>query len=386
MWLSHRTLQHLLMGSRNAYTSDRMGRADSIRISVAEIQAFLRKTSHPDATVTATKPLGETEGDEIKGYGYGKPLRITFTSQGKEEQVVLRTMSPDPFGHDRRADRIDAMALSFDTFNQVPRHIQALDVGVFNDAGELVSLPRGEPFLLTTYVDGDLYAKDLFALKGQEHAAPTDVARAQALALYLADLHKTPAQAAQYRRSIRDTLCAGEGILGQIDGYPKDHPVATSARLRKLEEAALRWRWQLNERGHRARRTHGDFHPFNILFRQGTDLSVLDCSRGGVGEPADDVTCLSVNYLFIALTHRSDFGGAHRQLWKTFWDTYLAASGDHELLQVVAPFFAWRLLVVASPLWYPHLDNALRDRLLRLAERLLAGTPFDPAGIDGLSA
>ena len=34
---------------------------------------------------------------------------------------------------------------------------------------------------------------------------------------------------------------------------------------------------------------HGDFHPWNLLFREGVEFSVLDRSRGEWGEPADDV-------------------------------------------------------------------------------------------------
>jgi hypothetical protein len=136
--------------------------------------------------------------------------------------------------------------------------------------------------------------------------------------------------------------------------------------------------------GRRARRTHGDFHPFNLLFRHGTDFSVLDCSRGAAGEPADDVTCLSINYLFFALCARGRFDGALRELWHIFWDTYLTASGDAEVLRWVAPFFTWRALVVASPVWYPHIDDGLRRRLLGFAQRLLDDASFTPATVDVL--
>ena len=45
---------------------------------------------------------------------------------------------------------------------------------------------------------------------------------------------------------------------------------------------------------------HGDFHTWNILFREGTDFSVLDRSRGEWGEwgeAVDDVICLALNVL-----------------------------------------------------------------------------------------
>src|SRR5437867_3783684 len=46
------------------------------------------------------------------------------------------------------------------------------------------------------------------------------------------------------------------------------------------EAAPVSSRWRLRTRAHRLSRTHGDFHPRNLLFREGTDFSGLDRSRG----------------------------------------------------------------------------------------------------------
>ncbi len=355
-------------------------------ITHARVQRYLQRRGHPNATVIDMTPLGQEAQEGLKDYGYGCPIRVRFISDGAQRDVVLRTMSPDPFGHDRRADRIGNLILSYDTFDTIPRHIQPLDVGVFDDTGELLSLPAGEGFLVTEYVEGELYASDLHAMANRHTATPRDLDRARALALTLAELHRLPTEhtAETYRRSVRDTLGAGEGIFGLCDSYPPDHPVATAARLEAIEHAALAWRWRLRAFEHRVRRTHGDFHPFNILFREGTDFTVLDCSRGALGEPADDVTCLSINYLFFALTTQEHFDGALRAAWDAFWNTYLGATNDEDMLRVVAPFFAWRGLVVASPLWYPQVPNTVRDRLMRMIERLLDGASFHPADIEGL--
>jgi len=69
-------------------------------------------------------------------------------------------------------------------------------------------------------------------------------------------------------------------------------------------------------------------------------------------------------------------------LWQAFWKTYLSGTSDWELLEVIAPFFAWRALVVASPVWYPDLSRAQRDRLIRFAERVLDQGAFEPESAD----
>src|SRR5438105_654400 len=82
-------------------------------------------------------------------------------------------------------------------------------------------------------------------------------------------------------------------------------------------------------------RRPGDCHPFNIVFDARGDLVLLDTSRGSEGDPADDVACLAINYLFFALEEEQAWGGL-RELWYRFWDVYLSESGDQEVLDVVA--------------------------------------------------
>jgi len=348
------------------------------RVYRDRFEAYLRKMGFLDAQIIAFEALGVEVQEDLKAHSYGRPVRARFTAGGSEHDLVIRTAKPDAFGHERRADRVYQMALASDTFRRIPKHIQAYDAGAFSEDGSMVSLARGEPFLITDYVEGELYAHDLKALEGQARPGARDIERARVLARYLAELHKEPASHVDYERRIRDTLGDGEGIFGITDGYPEDLPVAPPDRLRTIEKMCIEWRWMLKGRTHRSRRTHGDFHPFNILFREPTDLSVLDASRGGVGEPADDLTCLSINYLFFSLVSHGKFEGALRHLWDEFWSTYLDCSGDQEILEVVAPFFTWRALVLACPAWYPSINNRVRDRMLRFAECLLSGAKFAP--------
>jgi aminoglycoside phosphotransferase (APT) family kinase protein len=124
---------------------------------------------------------------------------------------------------------------------------------------------------------------------------------------------------------------------------------------------------------------HGDFHPWNILFRTGSDFTVLDRSRGEWGEAADDVTCLALNYFFFSLQRSGKLEGDFERLWTRFWERYLERSGDRAMLEVAAPFIAFRGLVMANPLWYPALDEGLRGRLLRFVLNVLQDERFDPA-------
>ncbi len=343
-----------------------------------KVQRFLRRCGYPDARIESMAPLGQDEQVGTKSYGYGRPLAISFATGGSVVRLVLRTMSADPFGHQRRSDRIRVLVDSFDVFKDFPQHVRPLQVGTLEQDGELRKMAFGEPFLVTEFAEGVLYAVDLGQLGKMDRARPIDLQRAETLARFLAKLHSEPAERGTYRRDLRDTIGGGEGIFGLCDSYPGEHKVAGLKRLEEIELAAVRRRWRLRDKEARARRTHGDFHPFNILFREGTDFSLLDASRGGAGEPADDVTCLCINYLFFGLIQRGRFEGPQRELWDRFWQTYLDRTGDTELLEAAALYFAWRGLVLASPVWYPGIDDGVRDRLLRFVERVLGADSFDP--------
>lgn len=349
----------------------------------------------PNAADIRISPLGADEGTDHsdqteKGFGYGKPLYIAVTGPtGQVQELVFHTESAGEFGHDRRSDRAHDMLLAADTYRTIPRQVAALDVGAITEDGRLRSLADTREFyLLTEYAPGSLYADDLRRIARAATLSPRDRRRGELLADYLVALHEPRLDHARlYRRAVRDLLGHGEGIFGLIDGYPdRGAPGASIERLRALEAICWEWRWRLRDCEYRLTRTHGDFHPFNILFDDSDRLSLLDASRGCMGDAADDVSCLVINYAFFALEHRDAWAGALRELWYGFFRRYLDGSRDDEVLEVLPPFFAWRALVLCNPTWYPAMSAAHRDALLGLTEDILTAECFDPECVEVLFA
>ena len=162
----------------------------------------------------------------------------------------------------------------------------------------------------------------------------------------------------------------------------KDVDEITDKDLCQIEKECVEWRWKLKAKARRCAQVHGDYHPWNIMFRQGKDFTVLDRSRGEWGEPADDTSALSVNYIFYSLQAYGRLTGPFERLFKLFWTTYLKKTGDEEMLTVVQPFFAWRGLVIASPVWYPNLSPEVRARLFSFVRNVLQTETFDVEGIN----
>jgi hypothetical protein len=347
-----------------------------------ELERFVA-SALPGARLVGVRALGADSNvaDRTrKGTGYGAPIRLDVEREGRVEALVLHTATPNEFGHDRRADRAAELVLAADTFGLLPDHTRVVDVGAYAEDGGFVSLKHtGEFYLLTTWAEGTPYAQSLREVGVRKRALAQDVQKAERLAGYLAELHREPLRdRAAYVRSLRDLVGAGEGIFGIADGYADDVPGADRARLEKIELLCVEARHRLRQKHHRLRRVHGDFHPFNLLFDDIGKLSLLDASRGCLGDPADDVTALAVNYLFFALEHEGSWREGFRPLWQRFFERYLGATRDDELADVVAPFFAWRALVLACPTWYPKLRAESRERLLGFVESLLEGRRFTP--------
>jgi hypothetical protein len=349
------------------------------------LEAYLRSRFGPGTCLLSYRPIGkESSKGAYKRYGYGSPLKVTFQVGRIRRSAVLETMSPGPFGHEHMADRAQAILWDYDSYGRLPRHVNALDVGAFTRRQELFSVAHAqEYFVLTQWVEGTSYYDDLRRLITGGSLRMQDRQRARQLATYLATIHRRKRRDPHlYRRRLRELIGHGECIMGLTDSYPLPFGFITEDRLRTIEDACNQWRWRPRDRTNRLSQVHGDFHPWNVLFRKGMDFSVLDRSRGEWGEPADDVTSMTINYLFWSLCCHRRLKGSFEVLFRLFWDRYLEQSGDTDLTAAAAPFFAFRGLVIGSPAWYPKLPMDVRRRLFQFVENVLNASRFDPSRVN----
>jgi hypothetical protein len=346
----------------------------------SEIERYLKSVMGSSARLIRQSVLAKPGKSkrELKAYGYGLPVLLEYEVDGERRKAVLHTVQPGPFGHEHMADRAQSLLWDHSAFNALPRHVRSLDVGAFRRDGSPVSLGDAEEFFtLTGYGEGAPYAGDLERIRDSGELQNSDIQRADALCDYLAAIHSVKgAEAGLYARRIRELVGHSECITGLIDSYPKESEPAYGSRLLAIERQCVNWRWNVKGRSHRLRQVHGDFHPWNILFDQGVEFCVLDRSRGEWGDPADDVTCLTMNYLFFSLQRFGRLEGPFESLFRRFWDRYLQKTRDEEMLEVAAPFLVFRGLVLAHPVWYPQLRDEIRSKLFRFMEAVLQSERF----------
>ncbi|MHC1599335.1 MAG: phosphotransferase family protein [Candidatus Methanospirareceae archaeon] len=353
-----------------------------------KIKAYLERTFGTPVNLISIKELGLEsslkleEEHEIKGFGYGKPYFVKFKrGDGEIKEVVFSTMKGDGFGHEHFSDRAQVLIWQHHAFNTLPKHVRSLDVGYFTRDGRMESAGDAEEyFIVCDKVEGEEYVNDLNRLREGGSVRELDKERASALASYLADIHAVKSGDAQlYVRRIRELVGHSECIFGLTDSYPSRNEFITGEELKEIEKNCIDWRWKLKARTKRLCMVHGDFHPWNIMFREGTDFTVLDRSRGEWGEAADDVSAMTINYLFFGLlkTNGKALDKDFKLLYETFFEFYLKEIGDYELLEVIQPFYAFRGLVVASPVWYPNISLDTRRKLFNFIRNVLEAEEFD---------
>jgi thiamine kinase-like enzyme len=340
-----------------------------------KIRKYLENLLKKEINIEYLGPIkkGEKTDEGLKEFGYGKTILIEFKVNGQKKSYVMSSMTKNIFGHEHFSDRAQSLLLAHSNFNNLTKHVKSIDVGVYTNSGDLKSIGDSEEFfIITEKIEGNEYFLDLERIKNDGYLKEIDKRRAIALAEYLAEIHSLKNnEKSLYTRRIRELIGHGECFMGLADSYPEKIDFTDYDELKEIEKKCIEWRYKIKNKIERLCQVHGDYHPWNILFREGTDFTVIDRSRGEWGEAADDIASMSINYLFYSLQTHGEIKGPFLELFNIFWETYLNKTNDKEILSVIAPFYAWRSLVIASPIWYPKLEKRIRRKIFNFTHNVL---------------
>lgn len=346
-------------------------------------------------------------GSGVQGSGF----LVELKTSGGVKSYVVKSLIPDGFGHDYPSDRASVFLLDLDEFNKLPKHVRAVDVLAEMEDGSVKSIGGGkEYYLLMERGEGRDYFRDLEEFSLWNELDDPGIRKIEAIASYLADIHSVKKDSKPlYWRKLRDTVGHGECLMGILDIYPDG--VLPSVEMAAIVKKAVEWSYKLKPKFRRLSQIHGDFHPGNIWFKprdkemrpfigedvekrnpsgqvppktsiSGVDFILLDRSRGPWGEPADDITALTINYIFFSIKYYGMVKGPYLQALTLFFENYIRRSGDEEILSLVQLFYAFRGVVVANPLFYPDMTSSRRKMIFRFINNVLDSERFEPEQVN----
>jgi hypothetical protein len=355
-----------------------------LKLKTKNMENYLTSLFNKPVKIISVKKLGE---------GFHNAVFSILLKKGKKDtEFIIRIVRGDTgWGHDYVSDRASTLLLQHRLLNIAPKHTarRSFDVFAILKNGEIVSLGNSIEFLnLAEKVSLKRwrpYSEDLFEIAKRGFLNEKDIKRCCIIADYISNLHSVKIKNENlYKRHIRDLVGHGEMIMGVIDTYPNPEELNFTSKeeLMKIEVKAVEWRNRIKHLSHRLSRIHGDFHPFgNILFNKSDKMLAIDQSREEYGEPADDVTSLTINYIFFSVWHYGEYKKPFSDLLEIFFERYFKKTKDEEMFKVMAPFYAFRGLVVAHPLYYPDLSSFKRRKILNFVVNVLNLDEFDPSKI-----
>ena len=335
-----------------------------------KVKSYLKEHFGPDARLMGMERLGEGL--------HGAAYLIKFRTVAKEKRLIMKTLFPSDFGHDHFSDRAQVLLLANANYNKMEKHIRSVDV-VGESLDRLISLKDAQEFyIIMNEASGTPYFKDLDMILKQGRLMDVDIKRAQMLGRFLAQIHaeiyRGENAESLYRRRIRELIGHGECIMGIIDTYDSVD-FTTDSELVEYAGKCLSWWGKIRDKKERLCIVHGDYHPGKIWF-EGDEFTLLDRSRGSWGEAADDVSCLSINYIPYAIKETGTFKGSFADLFREFLNSYLENTKDSGIFHVIQPFFAFRILVIANPRFYPDDRTETKRKLLNFGQSVLETKQF----------
>jgi len=312
-------------------------------------------------------------GAGVQGAGF----LVEVKTDERTESLVIKGLFPEGLEHDYPSDRAGVFLQDLEEFNHLPKHVKAVDVLAEMRDGHIKSIGGGkEYYLLMHRAEGRHYFHDLSDFAGKEKLETSDIGKIQAMASYLGNIHaKKKDSKALYWRKVRDIIGHGECLMGVFDTYPDG--TVSYEEMADIEKQCVDWRARLKPRYKRLCQVHGDFHPGNIWFQDNGDFILLDRSRGPWGDAADDVTALTINYIFFSINKFEKVRGPYLEALQLFFHTYINETGDDDINKVVAPFYAFRGAVVANPVFYPDVTNENRRRIIGFVHSVLNDESFN---------
>jgi hypothetical protein len=320
-----------------------------INIDENRLKDYLSKIFSSDILIKKIEKLGEG----FHGVGFSID---TVNKNGEEKRYFLKNLHEQGFGHEYPADRANVIIRALMDYNLLPSHVKVLDAGSVQKNGSLLSFGQPEEFfMIMEEGKGKEYWTDLDKIRDSEKLTKNDEEKIITISDYLSSIHSIKYDGKNrdylYKRVVRDFVGHGELTMGVIDTFPDKLDFVSNKELVEIVKKMVEWWNKIKYKNERLTVVHGDFYPGNIWFDD-KKLVVFDRSRFRYGDPADDTTCLTMNFINYSVMSYGEFKDPFKKLTELFFTQYFKKRKDNEMFKVSPLFFAFRALVSIHPVFY----------------------------------
>lgn len=338
-------------------------------IKKEQVKKILEDIYHQKVEVLNLSKLGS--GFMATGF------QVNFKVRKEIKKVVIRIINPVDFSNDYPPDRMTSFWIQHHSAKHLPKHVKSLGIVGINKSTKQIGIVEdfNEFIQVLDWAEGEEYFVDLEKILQTNHVSKDNLKKVLLLSNYLAKIHQKKFKGSKdqalslYKRHTRDYI-GSRFMIDVLDTYPKEISFTNWNKMHKLVFEVYKYREKYKNNFERLSKIHGDFHPGNIRFQDKNKFIVLDASRAIWGEPADDVACLGINYLWYALKQTGKFKGVFKELFDVFWKNYLDKTQDKEICHTLPMFVAIRSVVLKHPLYFSVSDQ-IRKKILAFSFKIL---------------
>jgi len=173
---------------------------------------------------------------------------------------------------------------------------------------------------------------------------------------------------ALYNDWLRSVIGHPEYLLQLLQSIPDDSLLLKPSKQGEFVALMIENMHYFKNNPDRLVALHGDFWGSNVFFRKDGSIYVVDYSRMPYGDAGFDIGIWMSTYLFKYHSGNKEY---FKKIGNYFLDSYIARTGDNEIIHTMVYSIGLVSVMYASTVWIPGIDSKIREAFFYHAREML---------------